>query len=349
MFSSILRQLVLMMVVFGLSYGLYLWPMVYYLGLFSISIPFIYQMAFSFFTMIFIILYLQTSLTYWPLKLFVYFGMAVGFYGGIISGICLLINPFVSSEIIIVLMPVSLCLILVYGYVNSRQILIRTLSFTSKKITRSCRLIFMSDVHLGSESVQRLHRLINKINGLNVQALLIGGDLIDSSGFDLSELSCLKNLKMPIYFVTGNHERYLKDSAKKMNELIHYGIQRIDQKTLENFGIRLIGIGDHALKNQPLDWFKNMPKSSLFTILMVHQPSLWPKAADFCDLMLSGHTHAGQMAPFHWLVQLQFKFYRGLYQWNQSWLYVSSGAGNWGPQLRIGSTCELVDIHLIPE
>ena len=90
-----------MMVVFGLSYGLYLWPMVYYLGLFSISIPFIYQMAFSFFTMIFIILYLQTSLTYWPLKLFVYFGMAVGFYGGIISGICLLINPFVSSEIII--------------------------------------------------------------------------------------------------------------------------------------------------------------------------------------------------------------------------------------------------------
>ena len=117
--------------------------------------------------------------------------------------------------------------------------------------------------------------------------------------------------------------------------------------TTPNIKVRLTG--DHSLNNQRLDWLRNTPKSSLFTILMVHQPSLWPEAGDFCDLMLSGHTHAGQIAPFHWLVQLQFKFYKGLYQRNQSWLYVSSGSGNWGPQLRIGSTCELVDIHLTSE
>jgi predicted MPP superfamily phosphohydrolase len=349
MFSLILRQMVFVTVIFGLSYGIYLWPVLYYMGLFSVSIPLSYHILLSVFIGLLIIIYFQTTLTFWPLKFFVYFGLGAGFYGVIISGVCWLLSPVLSSEVIAVLMPVSLGLILMYGYLNSRRIIIRTLSFSNKKITEPCRLIFISDVHLGSEPIQRLHRLIQKINELNPQALLIGGDLIDSNGFDLSELSCLKNLKMPIYFVTGNHEFYLKDSSKKMNELMNCGIQRIDQKTVENFGVRLIGIGDNYLKNQPLNWVRNLPKTPLFTILMVHQPLLWPEAADVCDLMLSGHTHAGQLAPFHWLVQLQFKFYMGLYQNHQSWLFVSSGLGNWGPKLRIGSTCELVDIQLIPE
>lgn len=349
MIFIILRQAAFITVAFLLSYLLYLFPIFFYLGFFSISVSLVYQMIFSVFVGLLIILYLRTSLTFWPLKFFVYFGLSGGFYGGIISIICFLISPFISSQIIVFLMPVSLGLLLLYGYLNAQKVVIRRLEFSSKKILRPCRLIFISDVHLGSQSIFHLHYLIKKINELDPRALLIGGDLIDSSGFDLNQLHCLNELKMPIYFVTGNHEYYLNDSAKKINELSRYGVQNIDQKIIEDLGVRFIGIGDNLSKNRKLNWLKRIPKSSLFTILMVHQPSLWPEASDSSDLMLSGHTHAGQMAPFHWLVQLQFKFYKGLHQLNQSWLYVSSGAGNWGPRVRIGSNCELVAIQLLSE
>ena len=62
--------------------------------------------------------------------------------------------------------------------------------------------------------------------------------------------------------------------------------------------------------------------------------------------MLSGHTHNGQIFPFNFLVKLKFKFIYGIYEYKKSKLYVSSGAGCWGPKLRIGSSNEIVNIHL---
>ena len=82
---------------------------------------------------------------------------------------------------------------------------------------------------------------------------------------------------------------------------------------------------------------------------MVHKPQLWPMVAGSVDLALSGHAHAGQMMPFHWLVQLQFKFYYGLYRHLDSHCYVSSGAGCWGPRIRIGSSNEIVILELTPK
>ena len=108
--------------------------------------------------------------------------------------------------------------------------------------------------------------------------------------------------------MTGNHEFYIKDSQNKLNELPDYGIISLDNLTQIFNGIELIGLGDNQSKKDQLNFMNTINSSSRFRILLVHKPWLWPDVHDQVDLMLSGHTHAGQLYPFHWLVQLQFPF-----------------------------------------
>ena len=83
-------------------------------------------------------------------------------------------------------------------------------------------------------------------------------------------------------------------------------------------------------------------KPNLFNLVVVHKPSLWDLIYKKIDLTLSGHTHNGQIVPFNLLVKLRFKNIYGLYEKFQSKLYVSCGAGCWGPRMRLGSTNEIV-------
>ncbi|ELD0124897.1 metallophosphoesterase, partial [Campylobacter jejuni] len=89
----------------------------------------------------------------------------------------------------------------------------------------------------------------------------------------------------------------------------------------------------------------NTSKSS---ILLTHQPktALLYDLSDF-DLVLSGHTHGGQIFPFMFLVKLQQGFVHGLYNLGEKTkLYVSSGAGFWGPSLRVFAPSEIVILNL---
>ena len=104
------------------------------------------------------------------------------------------------------------------------------------------------------------------------------------------------------------------------------------------------------MNNTPLKekaaYLDTLEENERFTILMVHQPSLWPRVEDKCDLMLSGHTHSGQMFPFHYLVRLQFPYYYGFHKMNKAAAYISSGCGCWGPKIRLGSHNEIVLISI---
>ena len=233
-----------------------------------------------------------------------------------------------------------------YLWLSESKIKIKIIEILLKKIKRNKRLAFISDVHLGSQPVRYLSRIIDLIKDSNVDALLIGGDLIDSSAFDLRSLDIFSSLSLPVFFVTGNHEFYIKDSQNKLNELPDYGIISLDNLTQIFNGIELIGLGDNQSKKDQLNFMNTINSSSRFRILLVHKPWLWPDVHDQVDLMLSGHTHAGQLYPFHWLVQLQFPFYYGLYNHNQAQAYVSSGVGCWGPNVRVGSSNEIVILNL---
>ena len=285
-------------------------------------------------------LYLQTKITFRPLKWFVFFGMAAGFYGGLVSLVFVILEQFMVVPVT-VLMPVVLITLLAYGAWQGRQIRLVPLHLASNKLTTSHRLAFISDVHIGSQPVSHLDRIMAEIKQQDVAAILIGGDLIDNSGIDINQITQFKNSAVPVFFVTGNHEYYLKDPQAKIAQLADIGVDVIYNDVRRLGELQLVGLSDAQAPATQLATLDGLPLGDAYSILMVHKPQLWPMVAGSVDLALSGHTHAGQMMPFHWLVQLQFKFYYGLYRHLDSHCYVSSGAGCWGPRIRIGPVTKL--------
>ena len=94
---------------------------------------------------------------------------------------------------------------------------------------------------------------------------------------------------------------------------------------------------------------RQLTSHDMFNLLMVHQPSMWHHAPEKTDLMLSGHTHNGQIFPFNLLVRMQFRTVYGIYRRMNSSLYVSSGSGTWGPRMRLGTQNEIIQISISPE
>jgi uncharacterized protein len=84
-------------------------------------------------------------------------------------------------------------------------------------------------------------------------------------------------------------------------------------------------------------------------VLLAHRPGTIVRAIEAgVDLQLSGHTHGGQLLPFGWLARLYDPKVAGLARFGTTWLYVSEGTGYWGPPLRIGTSCEIAAITLVP-
>ena len=346
---TFLRLITFISIIFQISYFIYVLPVLLYLNFFDYSVSYPNQLLISILITVFIYVYLQTKVTFLPLKIFIYFGMATGFYGLILTGIFSIFHIFTLDVYAKELVPMLLFSILVYGALNARKIKMRSIGITTNKVTQSQRFVFISDVHLGSQSISHLKRILRLIKQSNVDALLIGGDLIDSSSFDLDQLELLNEVTIPIYFVTGNHEYYLKDFDHKIRKLSDFNIRNIDFKTLLINEIQLVGLGDNVSLAKKQAYLATLEENDTFTILMVHQPSLWPTVADKCDLMLSGHTHSGQMFPFHYLVRIQFPYYYGLHKKNGAFAYISSGSGCWGPKIRLGSHNEIVLISIDAE
>ena len=204
--------------------------------------------------------------------------------------------------------------------------------------------MFISDTHLGSNSKKHLKKILIKIKNLEFDLLLIGGDFIDSSSFDLDDLDILKNINKPILFISGNHEYYIKDYENKLKRLNEYDIQFLDNESFKFKKINFIGISDNLTLETQKNIASKLVQEDLFNLILVHKPTLWDHVYEKTDLMLSGHTHNGQIFPFNFFVRLQFKNIYGLYEKLTSILYVSSGSGCWGPKMRLGSNNEIVDI-----
>lgn len=253
----------------------------------------------------------------------------------------------IPNNIMIIIFFIFQLPLLFYGHWNARKIKIKNLEIQSNTIDENLSFIFISDVHIGSNSPKRLDKIVPLVNQLKPKFLLIGGDLIDSSSFKINDLFSLKKIKCPIYFVTGNHEYYIQNFQKHLDKFQECNIQILNNEAVSYHGINLIGINDNLSINEKKNIYGNLSKNNKFNLLAVHQPSLWKTVKNEVDLMLSGHTHNGQIFPFNFLVKIQFPEIYGLYQENNKSLYVSSGVSTWGPKIRIGSQNELVQINLI--
>ncbi len=294
--------------------------------------------------------YLTTSMTNKLVKAFVYYGMGVGFLAVIILSTTLLVKTLIGMNGTTAVMAGLLILATVTAYcvVNANSLSVRKLTVESAKISRVTKLAFISDVHVGSNPPRYLEKVCQRLGTLEFDGLLIGGDLFDSSDFKLGDISALGRLQTEIYFVTGNHEGYVRGFEGLLARLPELNIKVLENAAVQMRGINLIGVSDDQPVLARAAAVEQLSRQGAFNLALVHQPSIWERTQSKVDLMLCGHTHNGQIFPFNFLVRLQFRHVYGLFADDGSTLYVSSGAGCWGPRMRLGSRNEIVMIELRP-
>ncbi|TQS11878.1 metallophosphoesterase [Microbispora hainanensis] len=227
------------------------------------------------------------------------------------------------------------------------------------------RIAVVSDIHLGPLTGRgHTERIVRMINGLEADAVTIVGDLVDGTVAELGRLATpLGSLesRYGAYFVTGNHEYYTAEGPQEwIEELRSLGVRPLRNERVEirHGGAVLDLAGVNDLNGVPsgdgpdLDRALGGRDANRPVVLMAHQPvQVTQAAAHGVDLQLSGHTHGGQMAPFNLLVPLQQPVVSGLASvprtgGGQTQVYVTRGAGFWGPPVRVGAPPEITLIEL---
>ena len=222
--------------------------------------------------------------------------------------------------------------------------------------TKAYTIIQLSDVHVG-RTLQKdfVEELVKRSNAEKPDIVVITGDLIDHDINKIKEdLQPLKNIQAPTFFTLGNHEFF-----HNVDEIIPFikslGITVLINENLtikrDDFSFNLVALSDEMgsrLGHLPIDVkqaYKGIDKN-IPSIVLAHQPkSLLRLKNRACDLMLSGHTHGGQIFPFGILVMVDQPYLAGLYQHNENQqIFVSRGAGYWGPPIRVLAPSEISKI-----
>jgi predicted MPP superfamily phosphohydrolase len=215
------------------------------------------------------------------------------------------------------------------------------------------RIAQISDMHVDSNFKLRQYAAIaDRINAARPDLLLITGDLIDpgiTCREEIGELTARIKPRLGVFGSLGNHEYYY-GLGNAMDCYAAFGIHLLKNDSFDLGDLRLIGLGDihtEHLTREDVTGILNKHKDGKFTILLSHQPVFYAEiAATGNYLGFSGHTHRGQIFPFHIFTRLVYKYFYGLYKVGGSYFYVTSGAGTWGPPLRWLAPAEIPVITL---
>ena len=278
-----------------------------------------------------------------------------------------------SGTMITILSQVSLIAVhlgLVYGIWNaSREPLLKVVDIKDRRIGQDLnqfKILQLSDIHigptLGRSFVKKLHTLCQRVQA---NLIVMTGDLVDGEvrflGDEVKEfLSLEQYAEHGLLLITGNHE-YISGAQEWVDFINQVGGQILENEhrniQVGRDTLSVIGIEDwdaHKFDSQRMPSLEKamhaLPSNS-YKLLLAHQPKAAPQAADLgIDLQLSGHTHAGQIFPFNFLIYLDQPYNVGLYQIKQLKLYVNPGTGYWGPPVRIGTRAEatLLTLHHDP-
>jgi uncharacterized protein len=215
---------------------------------------------------------------------------------------------------------------------------------------RGRRGALISDLHLGHvRNGSFLRRMVAKILKEAPDAVFIAGDLYDGTAIDARRAAePLSKLVAPhgVYFVAGNHEQF-GDDGKYLDALAAAGVRVLSNEKVEAEGLQIIGVPyRHAVHD---GHFASVLREIRLdrdraSILLTHAPDN-PEIAEAAgvSLQLSGHTHLGQFIPWSWMARRIYRqFVYGLSRIGKMQVFTSSGAGTWGPPLRLGSKPEIV-------
>ena len=245
-----------------------------------------------------------------------------------------------------------------YGVINGEWTRVKRIKVKLTGLPESWRgrtAVLVSDVHLGNyRTFGFARRVVNMVLRLKPDVVFIAGDLYDGTPADLSRLAePLRPLKPPLgaFFVEGNHEEF-RDRTNYLRAVAATGVRVLENEKVIVDGLQIVGVtyrdathGEHfrkTLRNTGLD-------RSQASILLTHAPDRVQVSADEGILLqLSGHTHHGQFWPWTLAAERMYgKFVYGLQRLGELQVYTSTGAGTWGPPLRVGSSPEIVAIEFV--
>ncbi|MFI6896141.1 metallophosphoesterase [Streptomyces sp. NPDC050256] len=216
------------------------------------------------------------------------------------------------------------------------------------------RIAVVSDIHLGPV-LGRAHtqRIVDAVNRTQPDLIAVVGDLVDGSVENLGPaaepLAGLRS-RHGAFFVTGNHE-YYSGAAEWVDHVRELGLHPLENARVEIDGFDLAGVNDIAgeSEGQGPDFGRALGDRdrTRAAVLMAHQPVVIDEAVEHgVDLQLSGHTHGGQLWPGNYIAELSNPTVAGLERYGDTQLYVTRGAGAWGPPVRVGAPSDITVVEL---
>jgi predicted MPP superfamily phosphohydrolase len=253
--------------------------------------------------------------------------------------------------------PATLLLILalaLYSYYEAWNVKRVDIVLETPKLpaeTDRLRIAHVTDVHLdnGVFTIGRLRKVMDIVREAGPDILVITGDLVDSRTSDLEEeakLMASYGAKHGVYAVTGNHEFISGRIARSIDFMKRANIVLLRDARIDVAGITILGVDER------MEWRTQLPNDAFypngrFVLLLKHRPGVIEGSEGKFDLQLSGHTHGGQIWPFGYAAQWANKQAQNMSYFGSSAVYVSNGAGFWGPPLRFLTPPEVTVIDLV--
>ena len=241
----------------------------------------------------------------------------------------------------------------IYGMFNALYVRTRRVTVALAGLPAAWRgrtALVVSDMHLGHINRLRFcQKIVTGALALKPDIVFMPGDLFDGGRIEAERIAApLKDLK-PVfgkYFSSGNHDEF-GDMAEYTEVLRGVGFRVLDNERVDADGLHILGIPYHD-SNFPMRMRASLeamhvPRGEA-SILLSHVPNRLPIVEQAgVSLQISGHTHGGQIFPFSWITRRAFgKFTYGLQRFGELQVYTSSGAGTWGPPMRVGTRPEMV-------
>jgi predicted MPP superfamily phosphohydrolase len=263
---------------------------------------------------------------------------------------------------IFLLLFISCTLILAYMFLEPYWLTVKHVKIKDKDIPDSFagkKMVFVADIHHGDHfSRERLSKLVEKINSLEPDIILLGGDFIGKGSHYIKPcFEELKKLEAPLgkYGVLGNHDHYTSDEITREN-MRKAGIAVLDNDArwivYGGGRIKVGGVGDYYHSTQWIEPTIEDVREEDFVILLSHNPDYAEEIQNHkVDMVLSGHTHGGQVTFFGlWAPYIPSRYgqkYRyGMVETEYTKVYVTSGVGCTGYAVRFFARPEICLIEL---
>ncbi|MBE6150745.1 MAG: hypothetical protein E7162_02875 [Firmicutes bacterium] len=286
----------------------------------------------------------------------------------IIDLIYLIFKKFIKNKKIIniyklCLLPLMISIIVLgYGFINMINIVeTKYTIYTDKEIGEDIRVLLLTDSHYGDIfKKSNLDKLKKRLDEVSADVVILGGDIVDEGTtkeemeYIFKVFGSIKN-KYGIYFVYGNHDEQQynmnrKYSYDELNEAITTNNIYIlnDNYMPINSNIVIAGRNDYSMGRKDIDTYLDVSKDN-YLIMVDHQPVEYLENIDFgIDLIVSGHTHGGQIFPIEMFIKLfhTADLSYGYGRFDNMDVIVSSGVAGWGYPIRTSHNSEYVVIDI---